>query len=642
MAKVDNKWIKDLTDLGGPGNENKLISTEKIYDPTVNKSLSEAILDGDIGGDGINYITNGEAKDSTTGWANYADTASESPEDGTGGSPSLTFITTTSDPLRGGESFLFPIASAASYQGEGISYDFTPDKADGGQLGEINFSYEVDSNYETGFLKVFLYDVTNSRLVSTTNPSIENKGPVGNHRSFFTFPAGSTSLRLIIHVSTTSTAGFALTFDTVKVGPLNRNSDVSNPAFLHSTRTSSQSLGTSSDIIYNVIEQDTGSNYNTSTGEFTVTEEGNYHIVASYQTNSVNLSTTQAINITVDVNASNKLRGTTSGNGSSTFYQVDVSGVLFLNEGDIVKIKSSSNVSISTTSGSDINYVMMTRVSGPEQTEINTTGRQVFFYGAGSTTGTAVDSVTDIDFTTVTDTHGAYSSGVFTAPEDGIYSISNATQFTAADNGNLFTYLNGSLHLLINRTYVEDRTQGAGTVVVEMNKGDTLSIRKTGGNSVIDNATNSTWCTIIKVAELPGTVQPTFTKWQTKILPSNHTTNNSDISGIQFNNITVGKTYRVSGLLMYSRSSSGSDLAVIEFRSGAGRTGSVYGSTIINIANGEFEGEAISTVFTADSSTLYFHASSFSSGTTLSGDGTKELSYITLEELPAHTEVDIW
>src|SRR6185369_14443570 len=171
---------------------------------------------------GINYIAYSDAENNaTTGYATYADAAGASPVDATGGSPTTTWTTTSTNPLRGTNSFLLT-KDAANRQGEGVSYAFTIDAADQARSLTIEADYTVVSGtYATGDVTAWIYDVTNSVLIQPAPYQIESvvAGTMARIKMEFQTPSNSTSYRLAFHVSTTSASAYVLKFDNIQVGP---------------------------------------------------------------------------------------------------------------------------------------------------------------------------------------------------------------------------------------------------------------------------------------------------------------------------------------------------------------------------------------------------------------------------------------
>lgn len=170
----------------------------------------------------INYILNPDAEVNTDGYAEYDDGAVAAPVDGTGGTAAnltLTRTTTTSELVRGTASFKLAKA-AADAQGEGISYDFTIDPADENKILKIAFDYKTTTNYASGDVVVYIYDVTNATLITPSVTSLVKKDADGGGEFLSTFvTTTSNSYRLILHVATTNASAYDVFFDNVVVGP---------------------------------------------------------------------------------------------------------------------------------------------------------------------------------------------------------------------------------------------------------------------------------------------------------------------------------------------------------------------------------------------------------------------------------------
>lgn len=168
-----------------------------------------------------NYISNPMFEDgNVTGWATYADAAAVTPVDGTGGSPNTTVAASSSAPLRQTYSMLLTKNSGASRQGEGVSYAFTLDSQDTSRPVNISFDVSASANYTgstgTEYMSVYIYDVTNSTLIT---PAAINIAPGSSSFQAFFIASTSTSYRLILHIAGTGTAAYTVKFDNFNVGP---------------------------------------------------------------------------------------------------------------------------------------------------------------------------------------------------------------------------------------------------------------------------------------------------------------------------------------------------------------------------------------------------------------------------------------
>lgn len=225
MSLLQNEDFKTEAQItGAGGTASQLLNDTKIWvtGNSINKTLDDAIVDGDIGGggSGINYITNGDFKTNDTGWVEYADAAGVAPVDGTGGSPLTAFTRSTSSPLRGTGSGFWNKIGSVTRQGEGVAYAFTIDTADQGKMQQISFDYTVTSSYADGDMRVYIYDVTNSVLIEPSQRDILANSGQAKYLGYFQAPSNSTSYRFIIHTSSASAANYDLKIDNVKVGPI--------------------------------------------------------------------------------------------------------------------------------------------------------------------------------------------------------------------------------------------------------------------------------------------------------------------------------------------------------------------------------------------------------------------------------------
>ncbi len=167
----------------------------------------------------INYLNNGGFEKGKAGWVTYADAASTSPVDGTGGSPVATFVASATTPLRGNQSGLLT-KGATNRQGDGFSYDFTIDPTDKGKVLQGSLEYQVVSGtYADNDISFWIYDKTNAVLIQPAPYLLKNSGIIDKLPLEFQTASNSTSYRLIGHISSTSAVAYSIRFDNFIVGP---------------------------------------------------------------------------------------------------------------------------------------------------------------------------------------------------------------------------------------------------------------------------------------------------------------------------------------------------------------------------------------------------------------------------------------
>lgn len=165
------------------------------------------------------YIKNGNAQINTTGWATYADLAGTAPVDCTGGASTNTFTRSTSSGLRDGKNFLIT-HSTTNRQGDGASYAFTIDRADQAKPMTLTFDYEVGSGtMADGDQTLWIYDVTNAVMIQPSAYSISNSIGQAPKKVEFQTASNSTSYRLCLHTSSTSTTAYTLKATNFKLSP---------------------------------------------------------------------------------------------------------------------------------------------------------------------------------------------------------------------------------------------------------------------------------------------------------------------------------------------------------------------------------------------------------------------------------------
>ena len=242
------------------------------------------------GAGGINYIDNGEFENNTTGWATYKDAAADSPADGTGGIANTTFTRTTSTPLRGNASGLITKSSGASRQGEGVSYDFTIDAADKAQVLRISFDYNTEvstTDYLDGNIRVYVYDVTNSRLIEVIDRDLYASS-FGKFVGTFQTSSDSVSYRLIFHITDTSTTtAYTVEIDNVIVGP----QTIVKGAIVTDWESFTPSFNENTNVTYTGFQRRVGS-------DLEMTIRANYTGAGA----SASLVMTLPDNLTIDVN----------------------------------------------------------------------------------------------------------------------------------------------------------------------------------------------------------------------------------------------------------------------------------------------------------------------------------------------------
>jgi hypothetical protein len=233
IQKQDIKTVAELTSAGATAAD--LPNDDQIFVSAlnINKTLKDAITEGNIGGGGgeLNFLQLSNAswhgESGTTGFATYKDAAQSRPQDGTGGTASVTITTSNTNPLSGNNSLIIT-KPAGNLQGEGVSVGFAIDRASRARVLKIEFDYLVNSgtfnagtNTADSDLIVYIYDVDANQLIEpSTFKLYANATNIADRFSgYFQTSASSTNYRLIFHVATTNSSAWSLKVDNVVVAP---------------------------------------------------------------------------------------------------------------------------------------------------------------------------------------------------------------------------------------------------------------------------------------------------------------------------------------------------------------------------------------------------------------------------------------
>ena len=498
-GKIQNEDVKSLSELTGAGGvASQLVNDTKIYvtASSINKQLSQAIIDGDIGGGsgGINYIPLSQSNGaSASGWATYADAAGTSPVNGTGGSPSSTFATSTNSSLVGTANYLWT-KSAANRQGEGFSYDFSIDAGYQSKPFSISFLYSVASGtYVDGDMTVWIYDVTNSVLIQPTAYSILNVTGVGVQKCEFQAASNSTSYRLIVHTSSTSASAYSLRFDSFSVSPNTYNvGAVVTQWQSYAPTTGGLGTPTNNNAFYRRVG-DSLQVYGSLTVGTTAASTCTISLPTGLSIDSVklpsNASGTFLGSATRFVNASSPVCG--SGNGLVIFYDGSTTGTVFVSKNLASFAYTKDNGSAIFSSSDTFTYQFTVPIAGWGTTQVLSSDTDTRVVAAKATyIGANINyssANTALVYNTVAyDTTGSYNSGtgIYTVSTPGKYLVSVHFIQSAAGGGIVYISKNGNTSPTAAE-YILNSTTAAisGFNTIDVVAGDTISVRMNATSS---------------------------------------------------------------------------------------------------------------------------------------------------------------
>lgn len=265
----------------------------------------------------VNYFTDSGFERGTngvipTGWAQYNDGAVAVPVDGTGGAAvsQVTMLVSNSSPIRGSFSAIIS-KDAANRQGVGYSFLFTISQADKGRTAGVSFDMQTSTNYAAGDVVFYIYDVTNSILITPRAVSLPKLDNFGQFITDYGLQTG-TQYRFILHIATTNASAWTLKLDTM-VNSTTMNGAASSSAYIYETTNSFTITATTSNPTAGV-----GSTYYRETiynGDGTATIYFEFSQIASGSAGSGDYLFPLPTGLTIDYSRTNA-SGTNPNNGS--------------------------------------------------------------------------------------------------------------------------------------------------------------------------------------------------------------------------------------------------------------------------------------------------------------------------------------
>jgi len=277
--KIQNDNVKGVNDLSSSAGLEQLIHDSKIYVSanSLNKQLSQAIVDGDIGGSSgsnlINYISNSLFEYNLNGWVIAKNTTS-------GSSPDLGYVTSgVSNTLTRQVSKFFGTRAIAyltmNAQGDFLYTGISAPQSSVYKTVNISFNYSFASVYTETSLGVYIHDLTNNTMVKLGD--VSNSLLSGNKFSAIYQLTDSVNYRLLLFQQLPSSNVI------VRLGNFFMGTDNFSP----STGPVVVSLGGGSnpgvsgveEFVTNfVVEHDTQGLYNSSDKKIYIKENGYYSL----------------------------------------------------------------------------------------------------------------------------------------------------------------------------------------------------------------------------------------------------------------------------------------------------------------------------------------------------------------------------
>jgi len=504
--------------LGAGAVQSGNLSAGAVTTDKLSTEVASKLGTGGGGGGGVNYVTNGGG-DNVTGWTVYKDSAQVSPITGSTAPPAgnngITWQRGTTGNLRQGSEFLLTTPAGSNRQGEGVSYDFTIDKAD--QTRTLTISYDalvVSGTYTEGDVRLYLIAAPGTANASVIEP-VGTKVPSGalglpfQGRATFQALNGVTAYRLCLHVASTSTASYQLAFDSFSVGPQSLQSGTPitdykdmGPITVGATTTAptkgatklvdrilARRVGDVAELVYDYSQSTAGTS---GSGIYLFSLPSGLAfdpIKVSYSSSIGHARTNNSSSVGLGFVTSDNAVGyngvvSAIAYDSNRFFLKVITSQTTTGAGDVAvdeEIGSSAFGLASSNCGIRISIKAPILGWGSSVQMISDAGdgRVVAAKVGGSSSGQSLTAgVTNLIFSNVDrDTHGAYNTttGIYTAPLSGFYHIAGAVRTSTSTGQAWSTYVNGILGPSISLQFTGQFGSFSGGAF--LNAGDQLAIR---------------------------------------------------------------------------------------------------------------------------------------------------------------------
>ncbi len=515
-----------------------------FYDTTKNKpvfddgtNLNEMGGSGGSGSGRVNHLDSNDSNLETSvgNWITFDDGASL--DNGTGGSPTVVTVERNTTAPLASTGDLKISHTAADGTGEGASVPFTSRNADKSSVQEISFDYITTSGYADDVMEVWIYDITNSRLISATPNKLKASLVPSKFKAFFQNDASSTSYRLIFYCASAAATAFDIQIDNLLVGPPIYNygfvgSDPKEYSLVIGGTTTAPTLGTTplnratcarigkyALIQYQLTQTSLGSS---GSGTYLFPLPSGLQIDPAYFTassNAIDNSLGSAGIYTIDATKSGA--GVVKGyNATNLFLAVQTDTNNLSDVGSGFYALGTTDAQISFTAMVPI-LGWSSNVQLSDEADLRIDAAR---YSRATTQSIPNATIEIVEFATKTyDTHGSVSVGPwkYTAKTSGYRKVNAHVQFTNDTNNyssNVYLYKNGSLYSTISRITVKQVDTDSGDLVhfggdtVYMNATDYIDIRcdqGSGGALDIGNDGSTSNYVSIEKVQGPSAIAPT-------------------------------------------------------------------------------------------------------------------------------------
>ncbi len=610
------------------------------------------------------YIDDGTAlvevgSGSGQGGINYLENDDSNFKLGTGdwtGDTNLVISHETVSPLRGDGSLKISKGAVDASSQEVTTPVFTVDDADLASVIVVSFDYDFsDSNYSDGDARIEIeFDPNGTPSTKRVRSGEDIKGGKGTHYASFQTDATITDYKVKIVWQDTGTSAVEAYIDNVIIAPNDFGALVNSEDldYIVVSGAGTQTIGSNSQEQVSIgggtIEIQNGS-ITLSGNDIIINRSSNYLISGSIALTGGANSERLVCQIRRDRGGSvaTLTEALVASNNDGTSSAGCPTKLVSLQAGDRLELwaKNDSGIGRAVSTSSQLTFISVAEQPNTASILKALGGSEVYLKADGSNT-TVTGGESDVVFTTITeDTTGSFDGTNFIVPETGVYIISFGAETAGTTGNNNFIsnlYVNGSFvqRIFDHRNKMFDtrnsRKTGTGCILYPLNKDDSIKIVILDpDNTNLDNAELS----IYKLGA-NGTVglngNNNFVS-QTKSLSTDFS-GTGIVSGLTFNNLEIGKKYRMVLREGIRCTSTGvvDHIIVFEYADGtdiqATRTALSTNNTLDNTKTG------IDVQFTATQTSVRFNVT-VAVNSFLRGSGTLG-TYATLTELPENTIIN--
>jgi hypothetical protein len=511
--------------------------------------------------------------------------------------PGPTTLSVVSSGQIAGSYSLSQALSGVSSVGEMLLSDaFYVDSEDQAKILTWKFAYKVQSGASNldmsgtsaNSWQVYLYDVTAGTWIQPAGVySMTQSSGVGIATGTFQTTSSSTQYQLAVIAINNTLGAATIYYDDFSVSPIGAAADGRVIAFRtggNPTATVTSSLST---VVWATAPAiDTGGNYSTSTGKFTVSVSGVYEIAVQAAISGTFASSNYG-QVTIIQNATNV--GTNiqqvAGSGTGTVYP-STSTIVNAVAGDTLYIQVlSTATSPALVASNSTNYFTVKRLSGPTSGD---EGRVVAFRGTQASQALTANT-TDIAFTSSNDTHAAWSGTAYVVPISGYYLVSHSGYLGSTATIDL--YQNA-----VNIQQLGSCTTGqryAGYAIISCKAGDSLTVRSNATTTLTSGILIATRLTGPAVVAATETVAASYSYSSTQSFTNNTTvtmapdtkafdTHNAYSTGTGLLTVPISGKYRITAFTNMTGLTASNGAMILAFIKN-GSAGSRMARTAISI-----------------------------------------------------------